>query len=187
MTRWQRLRYTMVRPDDDRSDSSRPEDRPAEEVRDLIKRADDKERAVGLILAPVSAAISFIIITALIDRNSVAGAKHYTPASTYHELLLVLLALGVLILVSALLRKRLFLGISLALYGVAMLELGWIGFAIPYALAGAWYLVRSYRLQQELKRAEPADASVARGKGSSSNGARTGPRPRQNKRYTPPT
>ncbi len=176
----------MVQPDDDRSDSARAEDRPAEEVRDAIKRADDKERAVGLIAAPVSAAISFIVITALIDRNSVAGAKHYTPASTYHELLLVLLALGVLMLVTALLRKRLFLALSLALYGVALFQLGWLGFAVPFVLAGAWYLVRSYRLQQEFKRAESTDATVVRGKGSASNGSRSGPRPRQNKRYTPP-
>jgi hypothetical protein len=186
LTRWQRLRYTMVRPDDDRPDSAPTEDRPAEEVRAVIKRADDKERAVGLIAAPVSAAISFIVITALIDRNSVAGAKHYTPASTYHELLIVLLALGVLILVTAFLRKRLFLAITLALYGIALFQLGWLGFAVPFVLAGAWYLVRSYRLQQELKRAESADGSVVRSKGNSANGSRSGPRPRQNKRYTPP-
>jgi hypothetical protein len=176
----------MVRPDDDRSDSAPAEDRQAGEVRDAIKRADDKERAVGLIAAPVSAAVSFIIITALIDRNSVAGAKHYTPASTYHELLLVLLGLGVLILVTALLRKRLFMAITLALYGIALFQLGWLGFAVPFVLAGAWYLVRSYRLQQELKRAESGDPPVVRNKGTSSNGARSGPRPRQNKRYTPP-
>jgi len=186
MTRWQRLRYTMVRPDDDRSGSAAAEDRPADEVRDSIKRADDKERAVGLIAAPVSAAISFIVITALINRNSGPSATHYTPASTYHELLLVLLGLGVLMLVTAFLRKRLFLAISLALYGVALFQLGWLGFAVPFVLAGAWYLVRSYRLQQELKRAEPGDSSVVRSKGTSSSAARTAPRPRQNKRYTPP-
>jgi hypothetical protein len=186
MSRWQRLRYTMVRPDEGRSNSAPAEDRPAEEVRDVIKRADDKERAIGLIAAPVSAALSFIVITALIDRNSVPGATHYTPASTYHELLLVLLGLGVLMLVTAFLRKRLFMAITMALYGVALFQLGWLGFAVPFVLAGAWYLVRSYRLQQELKRVEPGEASVARGKGLSSNASRTAPRPRQNKRYTPP-
>jgi hypothetical protein len=185
MTRWERLKYAMVRPDDEEpSPSSAADDRPADEVRAVIRRADDRERAVGLIAAPVSAAISFIVTTALIDRNSVAGAKHYTPASTYHELLLVLLALGVLMLVTAMLRKRLFLAISMALYGIALFQLGWLGFAVPFVLAGAWYLVRSYRLQQELRRAEADDAGPVRS--SARTGVANGARPRQSKRYTPP-
>jgi hypothetical protein len=182
MTRWERLKYSLVRPDDEPSDTAPAGDRSAEEVRAVIRRADDKERAVGLIAAPVSAAISFIVITALIDRNSVVGARHFTPASTYRELLLVLLALGVLMLVTALMRKRLFLAISMALYGVALFQLGWLGFAVPFVLAGAWYLVRSYRLQQELRRAEPEDVGPARAR----SGAGAGVRPRPSKRYTPP-
>ena len=180
MTRWERLKYSVVQPDDHPSDKA--SDRSAEEVRAVIARADDKERAVGLIAAPVSAAISFIVITALIDRNSVVGAKHFTPASTYHELLLVLLGLGVLMLVTAMLRKRLFMALGMALYGIALFQLGWLGFAVPFVLAGAWYLVRSYRLQQELRRAEPAEARPTRAK----NSATSGVRPRPSKRYTPP-
>jgi hypothetical protein len=180
MTRWERLKYSVVQPDDDRSDAA--SDRSAEEVRAVIARADDKERAVGLIAAPVSAAISFIVTAALIDRNSVVGAKHYTPASTYHELLLVLLGLSVLMLVTAMLRKRLFMALGMALYGVALFQLGWLGFAVPFVLAGAWYLVRSYRLQQELRRAEPDDVRPTRTK----DGATGGVRPRPSKRYTPP-
>jgi hypothetical protein len=180
MTRWERLKYSVVQPDDDPSDKA--SDRSAEEVRAVIARADDRERVVGLIAGPVSAAISFIVITALIDRNSVAGAKHFTPASTYHELLLVLLGLGVLILVTALMRKRLFLAISMALYGIALFQLGWLGFAVPFVLGGAWYLVRSYRLQQELRRAEPAEVRPTRAK----SGVTSAVRPRPSKRYTPP-
>ena len=184
MTRWERLKYAMVRPDDEEPAATAPAgDRSAEEVHAVIRRADDKERAVGLIAAPVSAAISFIVITALIDRNSVVGAKHFTPASTYRELLLVLLALGVLMLVTALMRKRLFLAISMALYGIALFQLGWLGFAVPFVLAGAWYLVRSYRLQQELRRAEPEDVRPTRAR---SGGAGNSVRARPNKRYTPP-
>jgi hypothetical protein len=183
MTRWERLKYTMVRPDDEQTRSTPADDRSAAEVRAVIARADDKERAVGLIAAPVSAAISFVVITALIDRNSVVGAKHFTPASTYHELLLVLLALGVLMLVTAVLRKRLFLALSMALYGIALFQLGWLGFAVPFVLAGAWYLVRSYRLQQELRRADPEEVRPTRPRSGAAGGA---VRARANKRYTPP-
>ena len=58
------------------------------------------------------------------------------------------------ILVSALWRKRLFLGIALALFGLAVFNLHYWGFGVPFLLAGAWYLVRAYRFQQELKRVE---------------------------------
>jgi hypothetical protein len=183
MTRWERLKYAMVRPDDEPSGDAPPAgDRSAEEVRAVMRRADDKERAVGLIAAPVSAALSVILIPSLIHKYSVAGAKHYTPASTYHELLLVMLALGVLMLVTALLRKRLFLALSMVLYGVTVFQIGYWGFAVPFVFAGAWYLVRSYRLQQELRRAEPDDVRPARAKNVAANGVR----PRPSKRYTPP-
>jgi hypothetical protein len=79
-------------------------------------------------------------------------------------------------------RKRLFLAISMALYGVALFQLGWLGFAVPFVLAGAWYLVRSYRLQQELRRAEPEDVRPTRAR----SGAGADVRPRPSKRYTPP-
>jgi hypothetical protein len=44
-------------------------------------------------------------------------------------------------------------------------------------MVGAWYLVRAYRFQQELKKAEVGTPRAG------TNGAR----PRSNKRYTPPT
>jgi len=106
--------------------------------------------------------------------------------SVYDKLTYVLLGLAVLVLVTSLLRKRLFQGITLALFGLAIFQLHYtyFGFAAPFLLAGAWYLVRAYRLQQELKRAEAAGPGAPRPKPSSgSNGAR----PRRNKRYTPPS
>ena len=46
-----------------------------------------------------------------------------------------------------------FQGITLALYGLAIFQLHYtyFGFAAPFLLAGAWYLIRAWRLQQELK------------------------------------
>jgi hypothetical protein len=185
MTRWERIKYAMVRPDDEPSDEevARAE-RSAEDTEDLIKRANDKERAIGLIAAPVAAAISFIIIGADIDHDPAVGTKNYVSPSLYHELLGVLLVLSVLMLVTALWRKRLFLGIVLALYGLAVFNLRYWGFGVPFVLAGAWYLVRAYRLQQDLKRASP-DGTSSAGKRRPPPAAHGG-RPRPNKRYTPP-
>ena len=92
--------------------------------------------------------------------------------------------MSVLILVSSLLRKRLFQGITMALFGLAVFNLRFWGFGVPFLLAGAWYLVRAYRLQQALKRAQgDAPSPPPRNGSRPANGAR----PRPNKRYTPPT
>jgi len=174
----------MVRPDDEESTPT-PDERSADELEEAMRNADDRERAVGLIAAPVAAAISFGIITALIDRDHTPGAKVVASVSTLHELLLVLLALSVLMVVTALWRKRLFLGLVLAIYGVSLFQLGWLGFAIPFVLAGAWYIVRQFRLQQAFRRKTDGSGGPPsnKAKGRPSNGAR----PRPNKRYTPPT
>lgn len=184
MTRWERIKYSMVRPDDDPSDAKPQEVRPVEEIEAEISRSNDKERAIGLVAAPVAAVIGLIISSASINY----AKTHDQSVSVYDKLTYVLLGLAVLILITSWLRKRLFQGITLALYGLAIFQLHYtyFGFAAPFLLAGAWYLVRAYRLQQELKRAEAAGPHAPRPKGSTgSNGAP--PRPRRNKRYTPPS
>jgi hypothetical protein len=93
----------------------------------------------------------------------------------YDGLTGVLVGLSVLILVTALLRKRLFLGIALALYGLAIFNLHYWGFGVPFILAGAWLLVRAYRLQRELK--EVTGPSPGRAAARSQQPTR---------RYTPP-
>lgn len=183
LTFWQRMKYTLVRPDDDGAPTA-TEERSVDELEEAMRNADDRERAVGLIAAPVSAAVSFGVITALIDRDHTPGAKVVASVSTLHELLLVLLALSVLMVVTALWRKRLFLGLALAIYGVSLFQLGWLGFAIPFVLAGAWYIVRQFRLQQAFRRKTEGPGGPPTRK---SNGSSDGSRPRPNKRYTPPT
>jgi len=186
MTLWERFKYTIVKPDDEPEGAAPQEERAVDEVREEVRRANDKERAIGLIAAPLAAAIGFVIISALIDHDPAKGAKNYVDPSLYHELLFVLLGLAVLVLVSALWRKRLFLGITVALYGLAVFNLHYWGFGVPFVLVGAWYLVRAYRLQQELKRVEGAGGTGGTGGRAKSTGSSNGARPRPNKRYTPP-
>jgi hypothetical protein len=184
LTLWQRLKYTLVRPDDDATPGAPAGDRPLDEIEDLVRRADDKERAIGLVAAPVAALLAFLIVGTLVHDDPPAGAKNHVNPSLYHSLEFVLLALSVLILVTALWRKRLFLGMALVLYGLAVFNLHYWGFGIPFVLAGAWYLVRAYRLQQELRRVEAGEGGGASGK---ARPPADGSRPRPNKRYTPPT
>jgi len=182
MTRWERLKYSMVRPDDDPKDKKALETRPVDEVEAEISRSNDKERVIGLIAAPVAAIVGLVISSASVNY----AQSHNQSTGVYEKLTYVLLALAVLILLASWLRKRLFQGITLALFGVAIFQLhySYVGFALPFILFGAWYLLRAYRLQQELKRAEAAGPSAPRPKASP--GA-TAPRPRRNKRYTPPS
>ena len=182
---WERLRYTMVKPDDDGPSKKGKADEPqksAEELEAIIARADDKERNLGFIAAPLGAIVALLISSDLINH-----AKSLNQSTTvYQNLDFVLLGMALLILVTAALRKRLFEGMLLALFGLGVFNLHYWGFGVPFVMAGAWLLVRAYRLQQKLKL---AGGSTKKGyvpppRGLPSAG---GVLPRPNKRYTPRT
>ena len=141
-----------------------------------VARADDKERLVGLLAAPIAAALGLIITGTLINNDPKAllasGAvnKLHVNPTLYLELGGVALALSFLMLAMAYFRKRTYLGIAMALYGLSIFNLHFWGFGIPFILAGAWLLVRAYRFQQMVKEAN-----------TSSPTARL-----ESKRYTPP-
>jgi hypothetical protein len=159
-----------------KADGTEPEqpDAPAtvEELEDAIARMDDKERLIGLVAAPLAGAIGLLVMQSLVANNP----KSYS--STSLTLTLTLLGLAAVMLASAWFRKRLYLGLAMALYGLSIFNLKFWGFGVPYLLFGSWYLVRSYRFQQKLK--------LAREEGG--GGASGGParRAQPNKRYTPP-
>ena len=180
MTWWERLKFALVRPPDDDARETKPDERSAEEIEASIRTADDKERAIGLIAAPLAAVIGIAISSASIDY----AKTHHQSLTVYDELTYVILGLSVLMLATAWWRKRLFLGITMALYGLAVFNLHYWGFGVPFLMAGSWYLVRAYRLQQALKRAQGAGTAPVRRTTTGGSGAA---RPRASKRYTPPT
>jgi hypothetical protein len=193
---WDRLRDAMVKPADGaggppgadgpgKGAAANPAIKGGEypttvpELETLVKRADDRERLIGFIAAPIAAALGFIISASLVandPKRLLADGRvnplHVSP-SLYVELGAVSVALAVVMLVTALLRKRLYLAVTMALYGLAIFNLHFWGFGLPYIFAGAWLMVRSYRLQTKLKEARAAAPEGGRGATS--------------KRYTPPT
>jgi hypothetical protein len=176
----ERLRNAILKPvDPGAAETTKGSDEPRSvaELEAAVKSADDKERIIGLTAAPIAAAIGFLIIGALI-ANDPSGSRHVS-VSLYNELRIVLVGLSVLMLVMAMLRKRLYLGIVSALYGLAVFNLHYWGFGVPFVLIGSWYLVRAYRLQRDLR--------AATGGTSSRRGADNAARPGASKRYTPPT
>ncbi|HEX3981179.1 MAG TPA: hypothetical protein VHW93_08145 [Acidimicrobiales bacterium] len=148
------------------------------EIEAVIKRADDKERLIGLLAAPVAAGIGLLVVASLIAHDPKEITKHVAP-SLYVELGAVTMALALAMLATAWFRKRTFLGIAMALYGLSIFNLHYWGFGLPFIIGGAWYLVRAYRLSERLKFAKAAEGP----------GPVTGPtpRPQPSKRYTPPT
>jgi hypothetical protein len=186
----ERLRSAIVKPVE--SDATSNEPLPVEELEAAVRSADDKERLVGLFAAPAAAAIGILVISALISNDPPAFLKDgqvnklHVSLSLYHDLTVVLLALSVLMLVAAWFRKRLYLGILMALYGLAVFNLHYWGFGIPFLLGGSWLLVRSYRLQRDLR--EVTDGTSSHPGAQRRRGGATSKmsRVQASKRYTPP-
>ena len=181
---WLRFQTAIVKPDDPDSPKRKaPEpEQSREELEAAVARADDKERNIGFIAAPIGAIVGLLITANLINHAKSLGQS----TSVYQTLTFVLLGMAVLILLMAWLRKRLFLGVLLAMFGLGIFNLRFWGFGIPFLMAGAWLLVRAYRLQKKLKLAGGGSQSTY-GPPNSRLPSAGGMLPRPNKRYTPPT
>jgi len=193
----ERLRAAVLKPADpgQPAGAARPEHLSPAELEASLRAADDKERLVGLLGAPFAAAIGIIVINTLIHNDPVAtlsGGRvnpRHVAVGTYHSVELILLVLAFGMMGAAWFRKRLILGILMALYGLAVFNLHYWGFGIPFLLAGSWLLVRSYRLQRDLREATgdlPGRAGAGRGAAGRGRAPANGSGPRPNKRYTPP-
>ena len=191
-----RLRNLVLKPAEAATDSTaKGSHGPAtlEELEAEVRSANDKERFIGLVAAPLAAAIGILVISALIVNDPPARLKDgqidtlHVSLSLYHDLGGVILALSVLMLVTAMWRKRLYLGIVTALYGLAIFNLHYWGFGVPFILFSAWLLVRAYRLQRDLREATEGSPSRT---GAQRRGRGATPRrssAKANSRYTPPT
>jgi hypothetical protein len=172
----ERLRSAIVKPvEPGAAAKAKADDRPlsVEELEDAVKYANDKERLTGLLLAPVAGALGLVAVGSL--------NPHKVSLATRDDLTYVLLGLAVVMLVTAYFRKRFYLGIATALYGLSLFNLHYWGFGVPFLLVGAWLLVTTYRLQRDLREAKGDLPSRRRGSGPAPRSSRAQP----NKRYTP--
>lgn len=185
----ERIGSFLLKPPDPAVRAETAPPRTVEELRHVSRFADDKERLIGLVAAPVGAVIALLVTGALMAndpaarlKDGLANVKHVNP-SLYGELMLVLLALCMAMVGTAWFRKRLLLGCAMALYGLAVFNLHYWGFGVPYVLFGAWLLVRAYRAQRDLREATGVGPSrFASGRAATSLAAV----PAASKRYTPP-
>ncbi|MGH9019297.1 MAG: hypothetical protein ACRDY1_16220, partial [Acidimicrobiales bacterium] len=190
-----RLKDAMLKPvEPDAAARAKADDVPLSlpELEEAVASANDKERLTGLLLAPVAAALGIIVTNIKVadDPSARLANGHLNPlhqsVTPYHTLALVFLVLALLMLGFAYYRKRLLLGVVMALYGLSMFNLppNW-GFGIPYLLAGAWLLVRAYRLQRDLKEATAGGPGAGRRPVGGRDRPPGSAAPRVNKRYTP--
>jgi hypothetical protein len=183
----QRLSKMFLKPEDP-TRAKAPEKRSIEQLKADEKRVTDSERLIGLFAAPLAAMLGILIVNALIAHDPPAKLKDgslnhlHVDVSLYHWAMLALLALAVVMLLTAWFRKRLYLGMVMALYGLTIFNLHYWGFGVPYIMIGAWLLVRSYRAHKDMKQALEAAGTEA-GSAGSDEAARS--LPKASKRYTP--
>jgi hypothetical protein len=134
------------------------------------------------VAAPVGAIVALVISSNLIHHAEQTGQS----TSVFQTLTFVLMGMAALLLLTSWLRKRLFIGIVMALFGLGIFNLRYWGFGLPFVIGGAWYLVRAWRLQSKLKLAGGGSKS-SYGPPNSRLPSAGGVLPRPNKRYTPPT
>jgi len=93
---WMRFQTAIVKPDDldsPKRQGTQPEE-SIEELQATIARADDKERNIGLIAAPIGAVVALLITANLINHAKSLGQS----TSVYQTLTFVLLGLAALML-----------------------------------------------------------------------------------------
>jgi hypothetical protein len=126
-------------------------------LRELVRRADDRERLVGFVAAPLAALVAMMVVAALVAGDPPLRLRDggldrlHVSLSLYYGLEAVLVLLSLAVLLAAMWRRRTGMAVAMALYGLALFNLGYWGFAVPYVFAGSWLLVRSYRYQRELR------------------------------------
>ncbi|HTW99049.1 MAG TPA: hypothetical protein VMD59_09745, partial [Acidimicrobiales bacterium] len=114
----ERLRRTFLKPPQPGAAAGRGAAQfdSVEELEEAVRCADDKERMIGLVAAPVAAAIALLVGHLLVSNDPPATLANGVPnklhvsVSLYDDLLLVLLVLSMGMLGLALWRKRLYLG-----------------------------------------------------------------------------
>ena len=74
--------------------------------------------------------------------------------------------------VTALFRKRTYCGAATAFFGLAIFNLHYWGFGLPFIAGGAWLLSHSWRINQRLKLARRRGPATGVGPGRGDRGRR---------------
>lgn len=154
-----------------------------EELEAAERYANDTERLIGVVMAPLCAVVALIVVSAYVSHWKTAHPGNTHVPSYMGEILVLFFALSIVILAVSWFRKRLWMGLAILMYGLSVFDLNWkwLPFALPFLAAGSWLSVRAYRAHQAVKIARGDTPRWAnRGQDVTSS------RPAPSKRYTPP-
>jgi len=112
-----------------------------------IKRIDDQERKIGLLIAPIGAVVGVLLMISAIHLNPAVGHKNHVSASVFIWEGVARVVLAILVAVAAFTRRRSFLGFALLFLGTA---LGSPIVALPFWFVGGWLIWRAFKWQKEL-------------------------------------
>jgi hypothetical protein len=180
-----------------------------EELAHRIKYVDDRERRIGMLMAPLGFAIGIVILVLALRLNPHQPlAKGQSSQATLITLAVGAIILSVVVFLAALSRRRALMGFALVFLGIPLN----FPLLLPFWFVGGWLVFRSLKWQRELaalNRGQSGGAGGARGGGArtaTGRGARQDPRargreaaaaraarkqpapkgPAPSKRYTPP-
>jgi hypothetical protein len=139
-----------------------------EELTDAIKRLDDRERFYALFAGPLGAAIGLVLTIGAIHFNPAVGHKNHVSENLILFEGVTRVALGGFVVLTALSRRRSFVGFTLLFFGTTVLPYGILFWGL-----GGWMIWRTYHYQKVL---------TARGVGPARGGARGGRRSTQSPR-----
>ena len=166
-----------------------------------IKRINDQERKLGLLIAPVGAVLGVLYTAYEIHINPAVGHKDHVSQSVLVLYGVARVAFSVLVALAALWRRRSFLGFALLFLGTSF---GSPIVALPFWFVGGWLIWRAFKWQKELaaitgseRRAASAGRSATtrsdprtRSRGAAERrpkkNQKTPNGPEASKRYTPP-
>jgi hypothetical protein len=177
---------------------------PTSELKTLMKRLDDRERALSMFAAPLGIAVAILVTIVSIHSNPAVHHKGHEDPSLIWSDGAVGMVLAVAVFALGWFRRRSLTSLALVFLGYS---LGLIGIGIPFLFLGGYFFYRAWRVQKVLTsrgvdtraraqprskdRASPRDQSrdskYNRSTATTRKPTKTpSSRPQQSKRYTPP-
>ncbi|HZU79037.1 MAG TPA: hypothetical protein VE991_03910 [Acidimicrobiales bacterium] len=156
------------------------------ELQVAIKRLDDRERRVAMVMGPVIAVLDLVLMEVALHDNPALHKKGHTDPKTIVILGVASAVIACLVTVAAYFRRRSFTIFALAFAGYG----GGLTTLVPSWFVAGWLLVRFNRMQKALNaktgRTPGARARPERPARGKRTPPPTPPGPPPSKRYTPP-
>ena len=186
-----RLRDSLLKPPPSGRKANPYAEMSVAELRESMKRLDDRERLFPLFIGPLVAALDLVLTVVAIHDNPALHHKGHTDPGTILAVGIGSAVIAGLVVVAAFFRRRSFTIFALLFSGYG----GGLTTMLPAWFVAGWLFIRFNKMQKALvaKTGGPAKAREEAAKARAERRARRGgkeppepPGPSASKRYTPP-